>query len=275
MMAAGIKWEAPMGSFEWADLVTIGILVILEGILSGDNALVLAVMVLRLPDDQQRKALRYGILGALVLRAVATLLAASLIGLKWLSLVGGLYLLYLPYKHFAHRPDEERSPAARQARDGGRLPGLSTFWTTVIQVELTDLVFAVDSILVAVALTQETWVVITGGALGILMMRLLVIQVLALVKRYPKLIDGAYVVVLWVGIKLIWEYLHHLHWVPFAIPRGVAIGGVLALFVASFLYARAHEAKNAALAGAVDDAAALLTGREAGSPDVPQEGDGC
>lgn len=239
----------------WSDLVTIAVLVVLEGILSGDNALVLAVMVLPLPEEKQRKALSYGIIGAFVLRGLATLLAVYLANMKWVSLLGGLYLLYLPLKHFLHHPDEEHPEQTSRAAG---LFGLSLFWSTVIRVELTDLVFAVDSILVAVAMTKEAWVIITGGILGILMMRLLVVQVLVLIKRYPKLVDGAYVVVLWVGIKLVWEYLHAVHLVPFEIPRAVAIGGVILLFVGSFLYARAHQNRNDALAAAADDCDALL-----------------
>ena len=74
--------------FEWHDLVTIVLLVLLEGLLSADNALVLAVLVLGLPKHQQKKALRYGILGAFFFRAVATLLAVYLIELSWVKLAG-------------------------------------------------------------------------------------------------------------------------------------------------------------------------------------------
>lgn len=242
----------------WSDLVTIAILVVLEGILSGDNALVLAVMVLPLPEDKQRQALSYGIVGAFVLRGAATLLAVYLADMTWVSLLGGLYLLYLPIKHFLQHPDEEHPEQTEQAARAPGILGLSLFWSTVIRVEFTDLVFAVDSILVAVAMTKKAWVIITGGILGILMMRLLVVQVLVLIKRYPKLVDGAYLVVLWVGIKLVWEYLHSMHLVPFEIPRYVAIGGVIVLFVGSFLYARAHQNRNDALAAAAEDCDALL-----------------
>src|ERR687897_1415305 len=86
--------------FEWPDLITIVLLVLLEGLLSADNALVLAVLVLSLPKHQQTKALRYGILGAFFFRAVATLLAVYLIELSWVKLAGAAYLLYLPYAHF-------------------------------------------------------------------------------------------------------------------------------------------------------------------------------
>jgi len=246
-----------VGTFEWGDLVTILVLVALEGVLSGDNALVLAVTVLPLPEEQQRKALRYGIVGAFVLRALVTLLAVYLVRWTWISLLGGLYLMYLPYQHFTRSAAE--GEGAGPARVAKGFLGLSLFWATVVKVELTDFVFAVDSILVAVALTPKTWVIITGGILGILMMRLLVMQVLALVERYPKLIDGAYVVVLWVGFKLVWEYLHQMHWVDFAISKPVGIGGVIVLLGGSFLYARAHEKQRlAAVTAAAVAAEALL-----------------
>ena len=72
-----------------------------------------------------------------------------------------------------------------------------------MKVELTDIVFAVDSILVAVAMSNKLWVIITGGVLGIIAMRLVIGQLLALVTRYPALVDGAFIIIAWVGIKLL------------------------------------------------------------------------
>src|SRR5438067_9363038 len=86
--------------FHVSDLLTIAALVALEGLLSADNALVLAILVLGLPKNQQRKALRYGIAGAFAFRSIATLLAAYLIRLASVKLIGALYLLYLVYRHF-------------------------------------------------------------------------------------------------------------------------------------------------------------------------------
>jgi YkoY family integral membrane protein len=198
-------------------------------------------------------------IGAFGMRALVTLLAVYLIEWSWVSLLGGIYLIYLPYRHFTHATVGEQAVRTRKGDAARGFLGLSFFWATVIKVELTDLVFAVDSILVAVALTSKTWVIITGGILGIVMMRLLVLQVLAWVKRYPKLIDGAYLIVLWVGLKLIWEYLHRAHWVSVALPKPVAIGGVIVLLVGSYLYARAHEKRRlAALEAEVAVAEALL-----------------
>src|SRR5256712_11738533 len=86
-----------------ADLLTIALLIALEGLLSADNAMVLAVLVLGLPRAQQRKALRYGMVGAFVFRSIATLLAKYLIQLGFVKLLGGGYLLYLVYRHFGGR----------------------------------------------------------------------------------------------------------------------------------------------------------------------------
>src|SRR5438876_12005667 len=88
------------GVIQGSDLVTIALLVALEGLLSADNAMVLAVLVLGLPKAKQRKALRYGIIGAFIFRGIAILLAVYLIRLGSVKLLGGGYLLYLVYRHF-------------------------------------------------------------------------------------------------------------------------------------------------------------------------------
>ncbi len=192
-----------------SDFLTIALLVLLEGLLSADNALVLAILVLGLPREHQQKALRYGILGAFFFRILATLLAIHLLALTWVKLIGALYLLYLSYQHFfgGHGGGAEERRAIKPA-----VPwlGLSAFWATVVKVELTDIVFAVDSILVAVAMSNKTWVIISGGVLGIITMRMVIGQLLTIVRRYPALVDGAFIIIAWVGLKLLIEYLHSI-----------------------------------------------------------------
>src|SRR6478736_3475445 len=90
-----------------SDFINIGLLVILEGLLSADNALVLAMMILGLPRREQKKALRYGLVGAFAFRIAATLLATYLIRIDIVKLAGGLYLLYLSYQHFFRGGGEE------------------------------------------------------------------------------------------------------------------------------------------------------------------------
>ncbi|MBL8135268.1 MAG: hypothetical protein JNL48_01495 [Acidobacteria bacterium] len=226
-----------MPDISTSDLVTILLLVLLEGVLSADNAMVLAIRVLSLPKELQTKALRYGMASAFTFRAAATAAAAYLIALGWVKLVGGLYLLYLPFQHFSQHAggDGESRHTIKPAEPW---LGMSPFWATVVKVELTDIVFAIDSILVAVAVSDKLWVVITGGILGILMMRMVIGKLLGLIRRYPVLVDGAFVIIAWVGIKLLLEYGHSIGWVHFEIPKWLSLGLIIVIFGGSYLYAR-------------------------------------
>ena len=217
------------------DLVTVALLVALEGLLSADNAMVLAVLVLGLPKTEQRKALRYGIAGAFAFRITAIVLAVYLIQLQFIMLAGAAYLLWLAYAHFSQHGDATARRSPKQARSW---LGMSPFWSTVVKVELTDIVFAVDSILVAVAMSNKLWVIITGGILGVIAMRLVIGRLLVLVNRYPALVDGAFVIIAWVGIKLVLEYLHASGYVHFEVPRWLSLGLIVVIFAIAFVYAR-------------------------------------
>jgi YkoY family integral membrane protein len=237
-----------------SDLFTIALLVLLEGLLSADNALVLAILVLGLPRAQQRKALRYGIAGAFAFRILATLLAVQLIAFGWVKLVGAGYLLYLTFQHFVGHGGTSERRAIPQARAAFGLPA---FWATVVKVELTDIVFAIDSILVAVAMSSKTWVIIAGGIFGIIAMRLVIGQLLAIVRRYPALVDGAFIIIAWVGIKLLIEYLHlegHIH---FQVNKWMSFGLIVLIFLASYLYAR----RQGPVPDQTDEATELFTDR--------------
>ena len=218
--------------------MTIGLLIALEGLLSADNAMVLAVLVLGLPKGQQQQALRYGIFGAFAFRSLATVLAVYLIRLFWVKLAGAAYLLYLAYNHFFAGQDAE---ARRTPPRATPWLGLTAFWATVVRVEFTDIVFAIDSILVAVAMSPKLWVILTGGILGIVMMRLVIGKLLALVDRYPPLVDGAFVIIGWVSIKLILEYLKTEGLIHFEIPKVLSLGLIVVIFFVSYLYAVRHE----------------------------------
>ena len=218
-----------------SDFLTIVLLVILEGLLSADNALVLAILVLGLPRDQQQKALRYGILGAFVFRILAVLLAVQLLEVTWVKLLGGLYLLYLSWHHFFGGGEGTDRRAVKPARPW---LGLSAFWATVVKVELTDVIFAVDSILVAVAMSPKIWVIMTGGILGIIAMRLVIGQLLRIVRRYPALVDSAFIIIAWVAIKLLVEYLNAIGYLDFHINRWLSFALIIAIFGTGYFYAR-------------------------------------
>lgn len=190
--------------FNWSDLPAIGFLVFLEGVLSIDNALVLALIVTGLPHNQRKKALTYGIAGAVVFRLIAIMLATYLMQWRWVKFVGGGYLLYLAIKFWW----DKRKEAAEKAAGHKAPKKVRGFWSTVVIVELTDIAFAIDSILTAVALTKKVAVVMTGGILGLLLMRYAASVFVKLLERYPRFESTAYLLVFLIGIKLIVDGLH-------------------------------------------------------------------
>jgi YkoY family integral membrane protein len=211
------------------DLATIALLVVLEALLSADNALVMAVMVIGLPRDQHARALSYGLLGAFGLRIAATILATVLIRIAWVKAAGGLYLVYLVGRHFLS--------GDRGSSSDDRPGGARSFWSTVVRLELMNLAFSVDSILVAVAMSPNRWVVLSGGLLGVLAMRLVAAQLIVLMERWPALADGAFVVILWVGLRLLIGYAHDASWIRWEVSQGWSLLVILLLLGVSLAYA--------------------------------------
>jgi len=226
---------------QFADFITIGLLVVLEGLLSADNALVLAMMILGLPRGDQKKALRYVLVGAFAFRIAATLLATHLIRIEWVKLLGGLYLLYLSYEHFFRGGDAQARTRPTPAQPW---LGLSALWGTVVKVELVNIAFSVDSILVAVAMSKKTWVVLAGGLLGIVAIRVVIGQLLALVRKYPAIVDGAFIIIAWVGGKLLLEYLAAAGYVHFEINKWLSFTVIILIFAASYAYAKRQGPAN-------------------------------
>lgn len=186
-------------TLQLGDAWTVCFLILLEALLSADNALVLAIMVRHLPKDLQRKALLYGMGGAFALRIVAIVLAAYIIGFWWLQLIGALYLLYLPISHFI-------KAASNKPHATGKVMG---FWVTVVYLNLLDTAFALDSVIVAVAVVDtvhhpdKLWVVIAGAMIGIVILRFAATFFIRLLERYPALDHVAYLLVGWAGVKLL------------------------------------------------------------------------
>src|SRR3954463_1246406 len=121
-----------------SDLLTVGLLVLLEGLLSADNALVMAGMILGLPRADQKRALRIGLIGAFAFRTLATILGAYLIQLAWVKLLGALYLLYLSLHHFLAPGGAEERGKTKPAKPW---LGMSALLGTIVRVELVNLAF--------------------------------------------------------------------------------------------------------------------------------------
>lgn len=179
------------------ELIIILNLILLESLLSIDNATVLSIMVQKVPFNQQAKALKYGIIGAFVFRGICLFIASWLIKIMWLKIIGGLYLIWLTLEHFFLSGDSENEIKTK------KLFGLSQFWSMVVMVEIMDLAFSLDNIFAAVALTNNIWLIMIGVFIGIISMRFIAQRFTVLINKYPLLIDSAFVVILFLGFKLI------------------------------------------------------------------------
>lgn len=171
-------------------------IILLEIVLSIDNAAVLSTLVGQLPKSQQKKALTWGIIGAYIFRGVALLFASVLIKLIWLKVIGGIYLIYLSIKSL-------RSQSITNEKKPLKIPLLNTFWSTVVMVEFMDIIFSIDNIFSAVAFTSNFWIICLGVFIGILAIRFATTKMIELVKQIPIIEKIAFVVIGILGLKLV------------------------------------------------------------------------
>ncbi|MEI6428155.1 MAG: hypothetical protein WCO45_07155 [Pseudanabaena sp. ELA607] len=173
------------------------VLILLEAILSADNAIALAAIVRSLPDPKQEEwALRYGLVGAFVLRMVLIFTATWVIKYWQFELIGALYLLWLSGKFFLAN-NQEGHDAQHPVRMASKL------WQVVVLVSLTDLAFSLDSVTAAVAVAQETWLVVIGGIAGIIALRFLAELFIKWLAEFTRLEAAGYVIVMLVGFRLL------------------------------------------------------------------------
>lgn len=277
MFLNGFAWLAQIElfggqEFVTSDLAVVGLLLVLEGVLSIDNALVLGLLAKRLPPSQRKRALSYGLIGAFVFRFVAIATATFLLQWTWVKLLGGAYLLYISLKHlfFESREEEpdhieideqgepvlvvaetgepisaerevieiaERVPFPLAEGEGSVLENapqservnrgalsspkldMRKFWWTVFVIEMTDIAFAVDSIVAAIGVVgspppgtpasaphPKLWVVILGGFLGVVLMRFAAVLFIKLLDRFPRFETAAYLLVSIIGLKLLADW---------------------------------------------------------------------
>jgi YkoY family integral membrane protein len=197
----------------WGEVLTnpvswglIGTLVLMEGLLSADNALVLAVMVRHLPVKQRKKALFYGLLGAYAFRFIAIGAGVFLIKLWWVKVLGAAYLGWLSFKYFR---DKRKKPSGTDediqgiSKNSLLIRMFGTFWGTVAAVELMDITFSVDSVLAAFGVSEQVWVLLTGGMIGVLMMRGVAGLFLKLIDKIPELETAAYALIAFIALKML------------------------------------------------------------------------
>jgi len=200
--ASFFDWEM------WEEVLTdpvswglIGSLVILEGLLSADNALVLAVMVKHLPPDKQKKALTYGLFGAYFFRFLFIGIGVYLVEFWFIKLLGALYLGWLCVAHFLQIG--EADSAKEMKKTGLMVRIFGTFWATVISVELMDIAFSIDAIFAAFAISNQIWILLIGGVLGILMMRTIAGLFLVIIEKIPELEATAFIIIGIIALKML------------------------------------------------------------------------
>lgn len=191
------------------------VLIALEGLLAADNALVLAIMVKHLPEEERRKALFYGLAGAFVFRFTSLFIISFLVDVWQVQAIGALYLLFISINHIVRKLVFKNKDDERQTEKNKKQSG---FWVTVLKVEVADIAFAVDSILAAVALAMtlpntalptiggmdggKFLVIFAGGLIGVIIMRFAANLFVKLLHARPGLEIAAFLIVGWVGVKL-------------------------------------------------------------------------
>ncbi|MYL32345.1 hypothetical protein GLW08_06185 [Pontibacillus yanchengensis] len=200
--------------YGWALLVIIG----LEGLLSADNALVMGVLVKDLPEKKRKQALFYGIVGAYVFRFAALFAISFVVNIWQIQAIGAAYLIYLGIKHIIKNSKENDASSSTINQN-------QSLWKVIFKVELTDIAFAIDSILAAVAIAVSLpgtsipqlggmdggkfIVVFIGMAIGLAFIRFAANYIVKYMKKYPTIEKAAFIIVAWVGVKLALHTMAH------------------------------------------------------------------
>lgn len=195
-------------------------IILLEVILSFDNAAVLATMVKDLSPENQSKALKYGILGAYLFRGVALLLVEQILQIWWLKPIGGLYLIWMSLQHFYINSNQTAETEVKETKKSFlynyTVGVLGVFWSTVLAVEFMDIVFSIDNIFAVVAYSDNIILICIGVFIGILAMRYVAKYFVVLMEKYPFLEKSAFIVIAILGVKLCFSVLVHFNQETFA-----------------------------------------------------------
>jgi YkoY family integral membrane protein len=191
-------------------------IVLLEAILSIDNAAVLATMVIELPKHQQKKALQYGIFGAYIFRILAFFFASYLMQIWWLKFLGGVYLFILFLNWFKQKVIQENNEENRIEKKSNLIfrnmtQYLGVFVSTIIMVEFMDLAFSIDNIFALSAYSSNLLLLFLGSFIGILFIRFATRGFIALIESNPNMEIGAYIIIFVLSVKLLSTILIHFN----------------------------------------------------------------
>jgi YjbE family integral membrane protein len=158
--------------------VAVSQIIVIDLLLSGDNAVVIAMACRNLPDEQRRKGILWGVAGAVLLRVILTALAAALLGLPYLKLVGGLLLLWIGIKLLL--PEDEA---------GEDIAGSSRLIGAIKTIIVADFVMSLDNVIgVAAAAHDSLWLLVFGLAVSIPLIVFSSRLILHLMERMPILV---------------------------------------------------------------------------------------
>lgn len=170
----------------WIGLVKI---VWINIILSGDNAVVIALAARSLPPEQQKKAVMFGSGAAVVLRIVLTVVAAKLLELSFLQIVGGLLLLWIGYQLLTGEEDED-----------GESKGTGTMFAAIRTILIADLVMSLDNVIAVAATAQgDMLLLILGLAISIPLVIFGSTLMIKLMDRFPVIVTLGAALIGWVG----------------------------------------------------------------------------
>ncbi|WP_309731937.1 DUF475 domain-containing protein [Chamaesiphon sp. OTE_75_metabat_556] len=198
------------------------VLVALEAVLSADNAIALASISQGLVDEKLRpQALNIGLIFAYILRMTLIVGATWVIRYWQFQVLGAAYLLWLVFKYFTADKDEDGQK---------QRPQYTSLWQVIPIIAVTDLAFSLDSVATAIAVSTDTWLVIAGATIGIILLRFMAELFIRWLSEYTHLEDAGYIAVGLVGIKLLVRALYP----ELEIPEIVTIAMVAMIFTWGF-----------------------------------------
>jgi len=173
---------------------------------------------------QRAAALKVGLVLGYVLRGIMLILAAWIITIPWLRIAGSVYLVYLGIHYFGEKYD--KSGEDGHAGDDAPKP-VRGFWITVAILEFTDLIFSIDNVIAAVALSEKIWVVMLGVSIGIILMRFAAVLFSRLISWEPAFESSAFLLLFAIGGELLVSDVFGVHlneMQQFAISAGILVG---------------------------------------------------
>lgn len=224
---------------------------LIELSLSVDNVFVIAVIFasFKIPPLYQHRVLFWGILGAIVFRAIMIFFGVALITrFEWIIYVFGVFLLYTAYKMLQGEEEEfnpKKSFVFRQIKKlypiTGSIQGDQFFvkrmgikaatplFVALIVIELTDILFALDSIPAILAITADPFIVFSSNILAIMGLRSMYFLISRMLEKFRYINYSLVVILAFVGLKmLVSHYIHLPEWVSLTVISAALIGGVIA-----------------------------------------------